>query len=263
MVAFSQPPVSSEHDQFEVASVRLNPTPGGEAYVQVVPGRLRMRNVPARTLIQLACEAEAYQISGGPSWIATDRFDIEAEAEGNPSTQRMQGPMLLALLQDRFRLAVHREKRQMSVYEVRLSSEHGKMQPSSAGTCIPYRPDAPPPSLTAPGQPRPNYCDYPHLGRRGRNRTLDGKGISIADLTNTLARVELHRPVIDRTNLTGTFDIHLEWTPGLAAAPENPERSDDLSIFTALRDELGLRLDSSRALSEVIVVDRIEKPAVN
>jgi uncharacterized protein (TIGR03435 family) len=84
---------------------------------------------------------------------------------------------------------------------------------------------------------------------------LDGKGLRIADVVQTLARVELHRPVIDRTGLAGTFDIHLEWTPDPAP--------DGLSIFTALREQLGLRLDSARAPAEMIVIDRAEKPSEN
>ena len=263
VVGFGQVAVPSDRAQFDVASVRPNANAGGEAYVQVIPGRLRMQNIAARMLIQLAYGVEAYQVSGGPSWITSDRFDIEAKAEGNPSTQQMEGPMLLSLLEDRFELAVHRETKQMPVYEIRQLNKNGKMQPSTAGSCIPYRPDAPPPPVADPGQPRSNFCDYPHLGRQGRNRTLDGKGISIADMAKALARAELRRPVIDRTDLTGTFDVHIEWTPNSPIGPDGPESSESLSIFTALREQLGLRIDSSRAPSEVIVVDWIEKPAGN
>ena len=173
-LAFSQTGASPGRSDFEVASVKPNASTGGEAYVQVVPGR-----------------------------------------------------------------------------------------PSTAGSCVPYHPDAPPPLAPEPGQPRPNFCDYPHLGRQGRNRTLDGKGLSIPDIARVLARVELHRPVIDRTDLTGTFDVHLEWTPDLATGTVNVASSDGPSIFTALREQLGLKLDSSRALSEMIVIDRIERPSAN
>jgi uncharacterized protein (TIGR03435 family) len=122
---------------------------------------------------------------------------------------------------DRFKLAVHRETKQMPVYEIKQLNGN-----------------APPPPAPEPGQSRPNFCDYPHLGRQGGNRTLDGEGISVAGLAKALARVDLHRPLVDRTNLTDTSD-------------------------TALREQLGLRFDSSRDLSEVIVVDRMEKPSGN
>jgi uncharacterized protein (TIGR03435 family) len=92
---------------------------------------------------------------------------------------------------------------------------------------------------------------------------LEGKGISVAALATALARSDLRRPVIDKTDLIGTFDMHLEWTPDSATGTDNPEPSDGLSIFTALREQVGLRLDSSRAPSEMIVVDRIEKPSGN
>jgi uncharacterized protein (TIGR03435 family) len=253
-VAFSQ--IAARPAAFEVASVKENVTSGGgEAYVQAVPGRLRMQNVAARVLVQLAYGVEGYQVSGGPSWIASGFFDIEAKAEGSPSVQQMQGPMLQALLEDRFKLAVHRETKQVPAYDISLLNGSGKLQPSTAGSCIPYRVDAPPPPAPEPGQPRPVFCDYPHLGRRGLNRTLEGKGISIAGMAQALARAELRRPVVDKTDLKGVYDIHLEWAPDASA--------DGPSLFTALREQLGLKLESSRALSEIIVVDRMEKPSGN
>jgi uncharacterized protein (TIGR03435 family) len=171
--------------------------------------------------------------------------------------------MLLALLEDRLQLAVHRETKQMPVYEIKLLNEPVKMKRSAVVGCIPYRPDAPPPPEAEPGHSRPNFCDYPHLGRKGRNRTLDGNGITIADLANALARAELHRPVIDGTNLTGTFDVHVEWTPNSATGLSGSEPPEELSLFTALRDQLGLKLESGRARSEVVVVEQIEKPSGN
>jgi uncharacterized protein (TIGR03435 family) len=126
----------SQTETLESASVKPNGNSAGEAYVQVVPGSLRMRNIPLRNLIQLAYGVEGYQISGGPSWIASDRFDIEAKASGNPSTRQMQGPMLLALLEDRFKLAVHRETKAAPVYELRLLDAK-KIQPSAAGPLYP------------------------------------------------------------------------------------------------------------------------------
>jgi uncharacterized protein (TIGR03435 family) len=110
------------------------------------------------------------------------------------------------------------------------------------------------------GESRPNFCDYPHYSVAGPRRTLDGKGISIAELARALQSSELRRPVIDSTGLTGIFDVDLEWTHDDTNAPEG---SDVPSIFTALREQLGLKLDSIRAPSEVIVVDRIEKPSEN
>ena len=130
--------------EFEVASVKPIGNSTGEPYdVQVVPGRLRMRNAPLRGLIQLAHGVEGYQLTGGPSWLASERFDIEAKAAGNPSAKQMQGPMLQALLEDRFKLTVHRETKEGPVYELRLINGARKIQPSTAGTCISYSPDEP------------------------------------------------------------------------------------------------------------------------
>lgn len=268
VAAFGQTTDSPARVGFEVASIRPNTGTAGEAYLQAIPGRLRMQNIALRPLIQLAYGVEAYQLSGGPSWIGSERFDIEAKAEGSPSIQQMEGPMLQALLEDRFKLAVHRETRQMPAWEIRVLNGKGrdgkgKLQPSTAESCIPYRLDSPPPAAPERGQPRPNFCDYPHYGLQGQNRTLDGRGISMAALAQALSRADLHRPVIDKTDLTGMFDIHLEWTPDSMPAPGNPDPSDGPSLFTALREQLGLKLDSSQALAEIIVIDRVEKPTGN
>jgi uncharacterized protein (TIGR03435 family) len=174
-VAFSQTEASPVRSEFEVASIKPNLGIAGEAYLQAVPGRLRMQNIALRPLIQLAWGVEAYQVSGGPSWIGSDRFDIEAKAAGSPSIRQMQGPMLQALLEDRFKLAVHRETKQMPVYEIRLLNGSGKMQPSTAGSCIPYRQDAPPPPAPEPGQPRPFFATIPASGAKAETGRWMGK----------------------------------------------------------------------------------------
>jgi uncharacterized protein (TIGR03435 family) len=91
--------------------------------------------------------------------------------------------------------------------------------------------------VAGPGQSSPNFCDYPDLGRKGQNRTLNGNGIGVADLANAVARAELHKPFIDRTGLTGTLDVHLEWTPDSAARP-GADPSDDLSCSRRFASKL-------------------------
>ena len=139
------------------------------------------------------------------------------------------------------------------------------MQLSKEGSCTPYSIDSPPP-LPAPNAPRPVYCDFPRLTGDGLNWTLDGAGVRIEKLAATLSRSGLDRPVIDRTGLAGGFDLHLKWT---ADVPENAARSGtiadptSLSIFTAVRDQLGLKLESVKAPVEILVIYHVEHPSEN
>lgn len=108
---------------FEVASVKHNVSGSEKAYLQVTPGRLTITNVALKRLVLNAYDLKDYQISGDPSWIASEHYDIRATAEGNPSVKQMEGPMLHALLEDRFRLTFHRETRQLPVYELQDHSQ--------------------------------------------------------------------------------------------------------------------------------------------
>jgi uncharacterized protein (TIGR03435 family) len=259
VIAVGQTNAPPSRAEFSVASVKPS-APGESAFVQVTPGMLRMKNCTPRCMLLIAYGIEGYQISGGPSWLATEHYNIEAKAEGNASAQQMQGPMLQALLAERFKLLIHREMKDGSAYELKQVDGNQKVPGSKATNCVPYSAETPPAAVPQPGGSRPNFCDHPHYSVAGPRRTLEGNGISIAELAKALQSAELRRPVIDRTGLTGIFDVHLEWTNDVTNAPET---SDVPSVFTALREQLGLKLDSVRAPSEVIVVDRIEKPTEN
>jgi uncharacterized protein (TIGR03435 family) len=274
VVALGQPQSTITRSGFEVASVKLNAS-GGGTYVQAFRGRLAMQNFSLRRLIQFAYGVQDHQISGAPDWIGSNYYDIQAKAEGNASVQQMEAPMLQALLEDRFQLTLHRETAQFPVYELTVVKDGVKLQPTKEGSCTPYSPDAPPPPTPSPGSPRPTFCGYPRFGGDGLNRTLEGAGVTISVLATNLARSELHRTVIDRTGLTGTFDVHLKWTidaqtglaglgmsdgPGTAQSPGNLAGP---SIFTALQEQLGLKLKSTKGPVEVLVIDHVEKPAAN
>jgi uncharacterized protein (TIGR03435 family) len=245
--------------QFEVASVKPSDTDSSQALVQALPGKLVMHNFLVRTLIMFAYDVQAYQISGGPAWIHSSRFEIQAEADGKVSVKQMEGPMLQALLEDRFKLVTHREIRQVNGYELVPTHGAAKLIPTGQNGCVPYSIESPP-SAPSPGQPPPIYCGYPRYGANGLNRTLDGKGLSIANLTNALSRAELHRPVVDKTGLTGTYDVHLEWTTDPPSGPAI-DSADGVSIFTALPEQLGLKLRSAEINVEVLVIDRVDKPS--
>ena len=268
VICAAQPPPT--RSGFDVASIKPAANPDGQALLQAVPGRLRMANLTLRRLILNAYGVQDYQLLGDPPWIASEHYDVQATAAGDTSVQQMEGPMLQALLEERFKVTLHRETRQLPVYELAVSKGGAKLPLSKEGSCTPYVEDSPPPPASAPGQPSRNYCGL-NLAVNGQNRTIDGKGVTMAVFAASLSRAytsDLGRTVIDRTGLAGAFDVHLNWSidpltgpagPGASSPPELAEPS----LFTAVQDQLGLRLESSKGPVEVLFIDRIEKPSGN
>ena len=220
-----------------------------------------MQGFAPRTLIVFAYGVGAYQVTGGPSWIGSDRYDLQAKAAGDATVREMEGPMLQSLLADRFKLSFHRETQQLPVYELTRAGGNTKLQQTKGGSCIVYDLDAPARTPADPGAPaRLPTCGY-HESLSGINRALDGKGVSMTALSGNIART-LRRAVIDETGLTGTYDLHLEWSDA-PPNPTDPGTLDRPSIFTAIREQLGLKLESAKGPVEVIVVDRMERPSEN
>lgn len=140
--------------KFDVASVRPTTGADGRALLQATPGRLAMRNLSPRRLILIAYDIQDYQLVGDPGWVDSEHYDIQAKADGNPSVQRMEGPMLRVLLEERFKLLLHRETRQLAVYKLSVGKSGAKFQASKAGSCTPYVTGAPPPdNQTGRGSP--------------------------------------------------------------------------------------------------------------
>ena len=219
-----------------------------------------MENFAPRTLIVLAYGVGDYQVVGGPTWISSDRYDLQGKAEGDATVQLMEGPMLQSLLVERFKLAFHGETQQLPVYELTLGSDNTKLQQTKEGSCTAYSMDSPAPrASTEAGKP---FCGFPHITQSGINRGLDGKGVSMATLAANIAR-SVRRAVIDKTGLTGTYDIHLQWTDAPLNDIANPNISDRPGIFTAITEQLGMKLESAKGPVEVIVIDRIERPSQN
>jgi uncharacterized protein (TIGR03435 family) len=264
--AFSQTPPPSR-PQFEAASVKPNTGSGrGVSIGSPSPGRFRAENVWLRFLIQTAWNVKDFQVSGGPSWAASERYDIDATTDGKVPFAQMR-LMLQTLLEERFQLVLHQESKDLPVYELAIAKSGMKLQAPKEGGCVTRAPDAPP-QPPVPGQPPPNYCGATSWSPR----SLDGSAISMQTLTTLLANI-LQHPVIDKTGFAGTFDVHLAWTadqstPGLMA-PDLPQPalpSGDApgpTIFTVIAEQLGLKLLPGKAPTEVLVIDRAEKPTGN
>jgi uncharacterized protein (TIGR03435 family) len=260
--------------QFEVASIKPHPGIGNLVHIQPLPGgRLVVENFSLRLLAQTAYSVQAFQISGGPAWINSERYDIQAKADGNASGKQMIGPMLQTLLEDRFKLSLHRETKLLPAYELTVAKGGAKLQHSKEGGCTPFSMDSPQlPPMRVPGEPGSTFCGFLGFGVEGLSRKLEMAGVSMAELATSLSRGQLQRPVIDKTGLGGTFDIKLRWTidsvqasPGVAGdpAPLPAESETGPSLFSAIQEQLGLKLESTKGPVQILVIDHVERPSSN
>ena len=228
---------------FEAASIRpsLDPSSGGGIYQS--KGRISAKNVTLRRCVRGAYNVPEPQIIGGPKWVDQDRFYIEATAAA-PADDPELMRMLQTLLADRFKLVFHREQRTIAGYRLVLAKGGLKAQASAP--------------------------DSASAGHSGRGR-IEAKGYSMAQLSLKLAEA-LKQPVLDGTGVAGGFDFKLEWTPDDMQAKPPPvdqhagnalEASAGPSIFEALREQLGLKLESGKFPAEVLVIDSAKKPSEN
>lgn len=263
VVAHSQS--SSSNPQFDVVSVK--PNTGIERSVQInfpSPGRFHAENVWLRFLIQNAWNVKDYQVVSGPGWAASDRYDIDAKT-GRPASREEMRLMLQSLLQDRFRLVIRHETRSLPVYHLVAAPTTGsKLQPAETGNCVERNSDPAP----TPSSRQPNYCGSSEWGPH----SLIGNAITMQQFTTMLENI-LQRPVIDETGFTARFNVRLIWvadqvTPGLRAPgvppPPAPSPIDNgPTIFTALAEHLGVRLQATKGPVDILVIVGAEKPAAN
>ncbi len=254
---------TTQTSAFEAASIkpasRNSECANGSVIGPMTGGGLRVECLPLRSILTWAYEVQDFQISGGPSWMKSDLWEIRAKAEAPETAQ--EGPLqyekmsdaqrsrymetvrgrLKALLAERFQLAIHRETREQTVYSLALAKSGPKLKEaadqSSAG-----------------------------LIRRGRGLII-GKGAAIESLASFLA-IDVARPVTNNTGLTAHYDFELKWTPDSPAGADADGKAAPTdvagpTVFTALEEQLGLRLESRKGPMEMLIVDRVEKPSAN
>ena len=253
--------------QFEVATIRLNETcVNGTGLEHLSPGRFGVECVSLRDYIRGAYGSYGIgrnpnvrppTVLGGPGWVDTDRYDIVARAPGETGLDEMYGPMMRALLEDRFQLKLHTETRELPVYSLTVTRGGTKLTPSKAGSCVAIDPKS---VLQTP--PGPNYCGRFQM-TRGAVRMADANGMTVAEFSSRVFRDSLDRPVIDRTGIAGLFDIHLEFSASEIAAAGGVDDNAAPSIFTAVQEQLGLKLSPDTGPVEVFVIDHAEKPSAN
>jgi len=184
---------------------------------------------------------KSYQVSAAPNLALSDAFyDIGAKAEGDGAPSRAEyRQMLQALLADRFKLKVHREMREMNVYALVVGKSGPKLKESA--------PDASP---------------MGYMNVVGRNYRATRAKATMDDVVQAITNSFLDRPVLDKTGLTGTYNLSLIYTPDIRSNRGEPD-PNDISIFTAVQEQLGLKLEPQKASIEVLVVDSVEKPSEN
>ena len=246
--------------RFEVATIRLTPDCTAGAREQQSPGRFGVLCVSLRDVIRVAygnvegpSPGRLPEVLGGPRWIDSDRYDIVATAPDNSGLDQMYGPMTRTLLEDRFRLKLHDETRNLPVYKLTVLKQAAKLKPTPDGSCVPVDLKT---VLQSP--PPPNYCGRLSV-TNGATTIFDGHGVTITEFIARALRT-LNRPVIDQTGLTGRFDIHFEF-----ATTDSLDTGEALvpSVFTAIQEQLGLKLAVATGPVEVHVIDHVERPSEN
>jgi uncharacterized protein (TIGR03435 family) len=196
-------------------------------------------------------------ITGGPSWIRSDRYYIQAKAEGTPSTKEMQGPMLQAILEDRFKLRIHWETREVPVYALVVAKGGPRLRPFKEGTCT--RRDIRDTNELPPHPPSPGEKLCSNLTTiKGSDWTMDAQAMTLEGFSKSIGIALGRTPVIDRTGITGLFEFHLVWANDNAQG----EPSDAPSIFTVV-EQLGLKLEPTKGPGEFLVIDSVERPSGN
>ncbi len=239
-----------------------------EAYVMFADGHVNPRS---RVVIE-----------GGPAWIQSARYQVDAKPEGAQNQGMMRGPMMQTLLEERFKLKIHHESRSVPAYALTVAKGGPKLHSFAEGSCTPIDwklleqfPPAPFPELPA-GQ---SYCGgVDPDGRRwvgarstmnGPNVVVDARALTIDEFIKQALSRGVDRPVINQTGITGRFDYHLEFAPeestggGREGAAGAATDLAGPSIFSALQQELGLKLEGAKGMGDFLVIDRVERPSGN
>ena len=241
---------------FDVVSIRQHRSVDVDVSFQTPEDGVSMSNIPMKMLLHEAFGMENDRIFGAPDWVKTTRYDIEAKvaAPDIPALEKLTTEqrrlMICELLQDRFGLKFHHEQKEIPVYALVIAKGGSKLKQSSG--------------LDDHGNKVPSSMHF--YG----NATLESRGTALSFLLDLLSH-ELNRSVLDMTGLTGNFDYTLQWTPednaasmGLEPKDHRPRSNQEgPTLFTALNEQLGLKLEARKMPGDVIIVDNLDQPSAN
>ena len=234
---------------FEVATVKpVDPAPKSGRFLKMeTDRRFVARNFPVKLLLAAAYDLPPKAISGGPAWMDSDLYDIEAVTPGQKRPSRNeQMAMLRALLVDRFQLKIHREPKEFAIYVLSVAKGGPKLRPSN---------------LPADAPSNVICTVYPE------RITLPARNVTLDEVTKMMQRAIFDRPVVDKTGVTGRYDFDLSWAPDETQfggqIPPATTAATDPPLFLALQEQVGLRLESTRGPISTLVVDRLERPSAN
>lgn len=242
---------------FEVASIKRNTSGEAGAALDISRGQLRATNAPLLPVIRQAFEVMDTQIVGAPDWVATERYDILAKAPEGVTTADAMRPLLRGLLADRFKLASHRETREMPVFALVRARSDGRFGPglreSPVDCAAANQPGAAPAPVASPD-------DWPPCVVRFTPGLLYVGGYRMAEVLRMLTPL-VGRTILDESGITTRVFIRLEYLPqGRGTPPPDAPADQRPDLFTALQEQTGLKLEARRAPIDVLVIDAIERP---
>ncbi len=243
------PPMAPDaNPSFEVATIKPTKPDQPGKYFSVRGNRFSTYNTTLADMLSFAYGIHAKQIVGAPAWVEGDKFDIAAQpdAEGAPSDKQWKG-MMIKLIADRFGLTFHHDKKELAVYAITAAKGGPKLTPAQG-----------------------NESGLPGNFFRGLGQ-MTNVNSTLVDFARTMQAAVLDRPVIDQTGIPGRFDFTLNWTPdesqfggmGVKVPPPSDKADAPPGLFTAMQEQLGLKLDSTKAPVDVFVIDHVQKPSGN
>jgi uncharacterized protein (TIGR03435 family) len=250
VLAAPQGAAPSDRPSFTVASIKPNNSQERNMQVQFLPGRLKATNIPLRNLIGEAFRLTTSRVHGGPGWVDSDRFDVEAITPGT-ATKQETDVMLQSLLADRFGLVIRRESKSISVYALERVRDNGTLGPNlrPAADCV----------TQADGNGKPVCLTTVRVD------SIMATGLTMRVFAAQLSTM-VHDAVLDRTSLQGAYDLELTFAPnaGPSAAANRAINADDRpELFTALREQLGLKLVRRDEPSDILVIEHVHRPTPN
>ena len=261
----ASPSAAAAGQRFEVASIRRNTSGDTNMRVRMPADRFEATNIQIRELIRIAYSFQSFQLAGGPEWLTTERYDIVAKADrayapGVEGASPEVVAMVRTMLAERFGIQLRAEQRDQPLFELRLARSDGRPGPGMRPVKVDCEGEA---RQAASRIPAGESGAMAACNVRVASTQLMGRGLTPPQIAAALARVAgIDRPVTDHTGLTGTFDVDLNWTPDSTTNANDVSREVP-GLFTAVQEQLGLRLQPQRGPVEVFVIVRATRPAEN